>query len=178
MTDDLLPPVHGRRRLATVLAGVALVGALASCEAAEQTATSQAANSEPTSPSSPARLQAAAQLKAPAKASPTPAKTAPATAAAVAAPAKAPVRVASVATTRAPAPVRSTQAAAAAPAAAKRYQNCDALNVDYPGGVSMPGAVDKRSGGGTAKYKPTVSTALYEANAGKDRDKDRIACEQ
>ncbi|QXC63409.1 excalibur calcium-binding domain-containing protein [Aquihabitans sp. G128] len=42
----------------------------------------------------------------------------------------------------------------------------------------MPGAVDVRTGGGHAKYAPKWDKALYDANAGSDRDGDHIACEQ
>ncbi len=65
--------------------------------------------------------------------------------------------------------------------AAKTYQNCTKLNQDYPHGVGKSGARDKVDG----KYRPgrsvtnfKVSRSLYNANAGKDRDGDNIACEK
>lgn len=64
-----------------------------------------------------------------------------------------------------------------ASAAGSAYQNCNAMHVRYKGGVGKPGAVDRRASG-HAKYAPTRSTALYNANKGLDRDRDGIACEQ
>jgi Excalibur calcium-binding domain len=58
------------------------------------------------------------------------------------------------------------------------YQNCAAVHQHYNGGIAKVGAKDKRKGGGHAKYKPYVSTALYAANVTMDRDHDGIACEQ
>ncbi|CAN5687314.1 hypothetical protein BH10ACT1_BH10ACT1_01910 [soil metagenome] len=58
------------------------------------------------------------------------------------------------------------------------FANCTAMNAKYKGGVGVPGAVDKRTGGGHAKYVPKWDKALYDANAKSDRDKDKIACEQ
>lgn len=63
-------------------------------------------------------------------------------------------------------------------AAATSFRNCTAMHAQYKGGVARPGAVDHRSGGGHARYAPYVSTALYQANRGMDRDGDGIACEQ
>jgi hypothetical protein len=48
----------------------------------------------------------------------------------------------------------------------------------YKGGVARKGAHDHRSGGGHAKYRLHVSTALYKANKKMDRDHDGVACEQ
>jgi hypothetical protein len=48
----------------------------------------------------------------------------------------------------------------------------------YKGGVARKGAHDRRRSGGHARYEPYVSTALYKANSGMDRDRDGIACEQ
>ncbi len=62
-------------------------------------------------------------------------------------------------------------------AAAKKYKNCTAMHKEYKGGISRNGAKDKRSKG-DAKYKPVVNNSLYQTNAGLDRDKDGIACEQ
>jgi hypothetical protein len=64
-----------------------------------------------------------------------------------------------------------------AEAAAKEFKNCTAMHKVYKGGVAKSGAKDKRANGGKAKYKPKVSTALYNANKKSDRDKDGIACE-
>ena len=74
------------------------------------------------------------------------------------------------------APVRTTAPKPPAPAATS-YANCTEMHKDYPGGVALPGAVDKRSSGGHAKYTPVYSRPLYEANQGSDRDGDGIACE-
>jgi hypothetical protein len=76
------------------------------------------------------------------------------------------------ATTASPKP-RATATKSPVPTA-KVYANCTAMHVDYKGGVALPGAVNN---GGTTHYKPYVSTALYDANKGKDRDHDGIACE-
>ena len=66
-------------------------------------------------------------------------------------------------------------------AKAKHYTNCAKLQRVYPHGVGKPGAKDKVSG----RYRPgrsvtnfKKSTALYNANKDKDRDKDGIACEK
>jgi hypothetical protein len=58
------------------------------------------------------------------------------------------------------------------------YKNCTAVHQKYKGGIAKNGAKDKRRGGGHAKYKPYVNTALYLANKKMDADKDGIACEQ
>ena len=60
-------------------------------------------------------------------------------------------------------------------AAAKVFKNCTELNKVYPGGVAIPGAVNK---GGATKLTPKYDKKLYEANKKSDRDKDRIACEK
>ena len=60
-------------------------------------------------------------------------------------------------------------------AAAKKFKNCTALNKVYPGGVALPGAVNK---GGATKKTPKYDKALYTANKKSDRDKDGIACEK
>lgn len=73
----------------------------------------------------------------------------------------------------------SSLLAATAPsqaAAAKKYKNCAALNRDYPHGVGKKGARDKTSGTPVTTF--TVSSSLYAANRGKDRDGDGIACEK
>ena len=60
-------------------------------------------------------------------------------------------------------------------AAAKVFKNCTELNKVYPGGVAIPGAVNK---GGATKKEPTIDAALYKANKKSDRDGDGIACEK
>jgi hypothetical protein len=72
-------------------------------------------------------------------------------------------------------PVATAQAKAPAVVA---YKNCTAVHAHYKGGIAKVGAKDVRKGGGHAKYKPVVSTALYNANKKSDRDRDGIACEQ
>ncbi len=61
------------------------------------------------------------------------------------------------------------------PASAKAFKNCTELNKVYPGGVALPGAVNK---GGATKLSPKFNKKLYEANKKSDRDKDGIACEK
>lgn len=70
--------------------------------------------------------------------------------------------------------VATASSADAAPA--KKYANCKALNKVYPHGVGKPGAKDKTSGKPVTNFK--VSKAVYKKNAGRDRDKDGIACEK
>ena len=60
-------------------------------------------------------------------------------------------------------------------AAAKKFKNCTELNKVYPGGVALPGAVNK---GGATKKTPKYDKALYTANKKSDRDGDGIACEK
>jgi hypothetical protein len=60
-------------------------------------------------------------------------------------------------------------------AAPKVFKNCTELNRVYPGGVAMPGAVNR---GGATKKEPKYNKALYNANKKSDRDKDGIACEK
>jgi hypothetical protein len=60
-------------------------------------------------------------------------------------------------------------------ASAKAFRNCTELNKVYPGGVALPGAVNK---GGATKVAPKISKKLYDANKKSDRDKDGIACEK
>jgi Excalibur calcium-binding domain len=57
-----------------------------------------------------------------------------------------------------------------------QYRNCTALNKRYPHGVGRVGARDKTSGVPVTTFKR--SNRLYELNKGRDRDKDRIACEK
>lgn len=60
---------------------------------------------------------------------------------------------------------------------AKNYKNCTALNKVYKHGVGRLHARDHVSSG-----KPvtnfTRNNALYQANKGKDRDGDKVACEK
>lgn len=63
-------------------------------------------------------------------------------------------------------------------AAPKKYKNCAALNGDYPHGVGRKGAKDKVRGSTKPVTNFKRSNALYEANKGRDRDKDKIACEK
>ncbi|MEK4229264.1 excalibur calcium-binding domain-containing protein [Solibacillus sp. FSL H8-0538] len=58
----------------------------------------------------------------------------------------------------------------------QKFSNCKELNKVYSGGVAKDGQVKNK--GGKTKLKPTVSAAVYKLNAGKDRDKDGIACER
>ena len=60
-------------------------------------------------------------------------------------------------------------------AKAKVFKNCTELNKVYPGGVALPGAVNK---GGKTKLTPKYNKKLYKANKKSDRDKDGIACEK
>lgn len=57
----------------------------------------------------------------------------------------------------------------------KKFDNCQALNKVYPGGVAKSSKwVNK---GGNLTKTPTVNSKVYAANIGKDRDKDGLACE-
>ncbi len=60
--------------------------------------------------------------------------------------------------------------------AAKSYSNCTKLNRAYPHGVGKRGAHDKTSGTPVTNFKR--SKKLYNANSGRDRDGDGIACEK
>ena len=60
-------------------------------------------------------------------------------------------------------------------ASSKAFKNCTELNKKYPGGVALPGAVNK---GGKTKLTPKYSKKLYNLNKKSDRDKDGIACEK
>ena len=63
-------------------------------------------------------------------------------------------------------------------AAAHKYANCTALNKKYPHGVGRTGARDHVSGRTKPVTNFTRNNAVYTANSGRDRDKDRIACEK
>jgi len=58
------------------------------------------------------------------------------------------------------------------------YENCTALNHDYPHGVGLPGALDRTTTGANPVTTFKASTGLCKANADKDRDGDGIACEK
>jgi hypothetical protein len=68
--------------------------------------------------------------------------------------------------------------AATATSSVHHFKNCTDMHRTYKGGVARKGAHDKRRNGGHARYKPHVSTTLYNANKSMDRDHDGIACEQ
>jgi hypothetical protein len=59
-----------------------------------------------------------------------------------------------------------------------RYPNCLALNKVYRHGVGKPGARDHVSGSSRPVTTFTRSLAVYNANTGRDRDRDGIACEK
>lgn len=63
-------------------------------------------------------------------------------------------------------------------AGAKVFANCTALNKVYPHGVAKKGARDRVSGSSKPVKNFKVDTAVYKANAKKDRDKDGVACEK
>ena len=71
----------------------------------------------------------------------------------------------------------------AAPAA-KAYANCTAIHRVYDGGIAKAGVkYDVVHSGGRTLHRALkghvkFSTALYNANAKSDRDKDGIACEK
>lgn len=62
------------------------------------------------------------------------------------------------------------------PTAAPVYANCDAMHTVFPHGVGRPGAVDKTSGTRVTTFY--VSSWIYNANPGRDADKDGIGCEK
>lgn len=55
--------------------------------------------------------------------------------------------------------------------AASKFKNCTELRKAYPNGVALTAAAASRSG---AKFSP----AVYNANKGMDRDRDKVACEK
>ena len=70
---------------------------------------------------------------------------------------------------------------AAGASAVTAYPNCTALHQKYPHGVGKKGARDLISGRYIAGRSVTtfkVSTTIYNANKGRDRDKDGVACEK
>jgi pyruvate/2-oxoglutarate dehydrogenase complex dihydrolipoamide acyltransferase (E2) component len=60
--------------------------------------------------------------------------------------------------------------------APRAYPNCTALHKVYPHGVGLPGAADHTSGTPVRTF--TRDAATYRLNTGRDRDKDKIACEK
>jgi hypothetical protein len=58
------------------------------------------------------------------------------------------------------------------------YKNCAALNQKFPHGLGKPGAHDKVAKGAKPVTNFTRNLAWYNANKGRDRDKDGIACEK
>jgi hypothetical protein len=73
-----------------------------------------------------------------------------------------------------PAPVVTTEAPP--PPSATSFANCTEMHTQYPHGVGLPGATDHTSGTPVTDFY--VSTDLYNANSGSDRDGDGIACEK
>ena len=58
------------------------------------------------------------------------------------------------------------------------FANCTAMHLKYPHGVAKSGGVDMVSGKPRSPQPAYyVSTGLYNANSGMDRDKDGVACE-
>lgn len=57
------------------------------------------------------------------------------------------------------------------------FKNCTELREVYPNGVGRPGAVDHTSSGKKGNTSFFVNADLYQANTGRDGDKDGIACE-
>jgi hypothetical protein len=60
---------------------------------------------------------------------------------------------------------------------AKRYANCTALNRAYPAGVARSSSAASKAVRDGMR-RPKVSASLYRDNAGSDRDRDGVACEQ
>ncbi len=112
---------------------------------------------------------------------PAPAPAAPRTTAAAPPPAPEPEPAPEPSPPSPPAPVEPVAPAPEPPpppVVARTYQNCDALNVDYPHGVGRAGAVDRVSGGGSPVTTFEVNDEVYAGNTGRDRDDDQIACER
>jgi hypothetical protein len=68
--------------------------------------------------------------------------------------------------------------ATATAAVPKWAKNCEALNARYPHGVGRIGAHDKTKTGSPPVTNFKRSNALYAIAKGRDRDDDKIACEQ
>jgi hypothetical protein len=63
-------------------------------------------------------------------------------------------------------------------AAPKRYGSCGKMNVDFPHGVGLRGAVDSAKDGNPVRNF-LIRPDVYEVNKRRlDRDHDRIACER
>ena len=58
---------------------------------------------------------------------------------------------------------------------AKKYESCQELRLDYPGGVAK--SKNWKNKGGALKNTPVVNAKVYNLNAARDRDKDGLACE-
>jgi Excalibur calcium-binding domain len=56
------------------------------------------------------------------------------------------------------------------------YANCDAMHTVFPHGVGRVGAKDHTTGTPVTTFY--VSNSIYNANPGRDADKDGIACEK
>jgi hypothetical protein len=72
--------------------------------------------------------------------------------------------------------VLSPLARVCGPTAPPVYANCDAMHKVFPHGVGRPGAVDHTTGTRVTTFY--VSSWIYNANTGRDADKDGIACEK
>ena len=59
----------------------------------------------------------------------------------------------------------------------EKFPNCDALRVQFPHGVGLPGAIDSTSGSNPITDFQVEET-YYKFNSHLDRDTDGIACEQ
>lgn len=70
----------------------------------------------------------------------------------------------------------ATQAGASQFIVGKKFSNCTALNLVYPGGVAKSKLLKNK--GGATKKTPIVSAKVYAENSSKDRDGDGIACEK
>jgi hypothetical protein len=66
--------------------------------------------------------------------------------------------------------------AAQASAGATKFKNCTAVHKKYKHGIAKSTKAASRANGLTGK--PKVSLSLYNANKGKDRDHDGVACEK
>jgi Excalibur calcium-binding domain len=63
-------------------------------------------------------------------------------------------------------------------AAPQKYGSCGKMNVDFPHGVGLRGAVD-RTKDGIPVRKFAIRPDVYELNKRRlDRDHDKIACER
>jgi hypothetical protein len=69
----------------------------------------------------------------------------------------------------------TTSGSATPPVLVIKFANCTAAHRYYPHGIGKSGAHDHTSGTPVTTFY--VSTSLYQANTGLDRDRDAIACE-